>query len=97
MIDQIRKSRKPVLKVLLSEIERDARSTTGNNLRMLMLHSDRSDICQIQLTDTDTLPYHDLHEDEEWRAEMLKHLLEEREQGALDKEDLEWLNYLCCD
>ena len=97
MIEQIRKSRKPVLKVLLSEIERDARSTTGNNLRMLMLNSDRSDICQIQLTDADTLPYHDLPEDEEWRAEMLKHLLEEREQGPLDKEDLEWLNYLCCD
>ena len=97
MIDQIRKSRKPVLKVLLSEIERDARSTTGNNLRMLMLHSDRSDICQIQLTDADTLPYHDLPKDEEWRAEMLKHLLEEREQGPLDNEDLEWLNYLCCD
>ena len=40
---------------------------------------------------------HDLPEDEEWRAEMLKHLLEERDQGPLDKEDLEWLNYLFCD
>ena len=89
MIEQIRKSRKPVLKVFLSEIERDARSTTGNNLRMLMLHSDRSDICQIQLTDAETLPYHNLPEDEEWRAEMLKHLLEKRDQGPLNKEDLE--------
>ena len=70
---------------------------TGYNLRMLMLHSDRSDICQIQLSDIDDLPYCDLPEDEERRAEMLKPLLEEREQGPLNSEDLEWLDYLCCD
>ena len=84
MIQQIRMSKKPILKALLSETERDARSNTGYNLRMLMLHSDRSDICQIQLSDIDALPYFDLPEDEEWRAEMLKHLLEEREQGHLN-------------
>ena len=97
MIKQIRNSKKEILKVLLCEIERDVRSNTGYNLRRLLLHTDRSDISQIQLSDIDDLPYFDLPEDEEWRAEMLKHLLDMREQGPLDKEDLEWLDYLCCD
>jgi hypothetical protein len=35
-------------------------------------------------------------EDEEWRVEMLRHLLEEREGSPLDNEDMEWLDYLCC-
>ena len=97
MIKQIRNSKKEILKVLLCEIERDVRSNTGYNLRRMLLHTDRSDISQIQLSDIDDLPYFDLPEDEEWRAEMLKHLLDMREQGPLDKEDLEWLDYLCCD
>ena len=80
----------------MSEIERDVRSNTGYNLRRLLLHTDGSDISKIQLSDIDGLHYFDLPKDEKWWAEMLKHLLNEREQRPLDKEDLEWLDYLCC-
>ena len=97
MINQIRSSKKQILKTILFEIERDVRSTTGQNLRALMQESDKSDISEIQLSDIETLPYFQLADDEEWRTEMLQHLLEERQQGPLDQEDLEWLQYLCCD
>ena len=82
---------------ILSEIEQDARSTTVKNLRMLMLKCDRSDIHEVHLSDMETLPYFQLAEDEEWRTEMIKHLLEEKQQHPLaDTEDLEWLECWCC-
>ena len=97
MISNIRKSKKPILRCLLSEIERDARSTTGRNLRMIMLQTEKSDISDIQVSDADKIPYHDLAEDEDWRTGMILHLLEERREAPLDNEDQEWLAYLCCD
>ena len=97
MIDSIRKSRKPILRCLTSEIEDDARSISGRNLRMIMLQTNQSDIGQLSVSDVDKLPYFDLAEDEDWRTGMLLHLLEERREAPLDMEDLEWLNYLCCD
>ena len=96
MIESIHKSKKPILKSLLSEIDGDVRSIRGRNLRMIMLHTNQSDISQLSVSDADKLPYHDLAEDKDWRTGMLQHLLEERRQGPLDREDLEWLDYLCC-
>ena len=97
MTESIKKSKKPILRTLFSEIQYDVKSNTGKNLRMLMIHADKSDINQLQISDIDSLPYFDLAEDEEWRLEMLKHLLEEREEAPLSEEDQEWLEYLCCD
>ena len=96
-IEKVRKSKKPILSVLLSEIQHDVRSNTGRNLRMVMLHTNKSDISQIVMSDAKDLPYFDMAEEEEWRIEMLGHLLEERERNPLDDEDEEWLDYLCCD
>ena len=63
---------------------------------MLMIQLKKSDIRQIAPSDTESLPYFDMAEDEEWRIQMLRHLLEERESGPLDAEDMEWMEYLCC-
>ena len=97
MTQSIKKSRKPILRVLFSEIQDDVKSTTGRNLRMLMIHTDKSHINQLEVSDIESLPYFDLAEDEEWRIKMIKYLLEEREGGPLSTEDMEWLDYLCCD
>ena len=97
MIERRKKSKKQIFTSILSEIEEDARSTTVNNLRMLMLECERSDIHEVHLSDMETLPYFQLAEDEEWRTEMIKHLLEEKQQHPpADNEDLEWLECLCC-
>ena len=97
MTKSIRKSSKPILKTLLSTIEHDSRPVTGRNLRLIMLQSGRHDIYDIQLSDAEVILYHKLEDDDEWKLEMLKHLLEERELGGLDIEDTAWLDYLCCD
>ena len=78
-----KKSKKLILTTILSEIEQDARSTTVKNLRMLMLECDRYDIHEVHPSDMETLPYFQLAEDEEWRTEMIKHLLEEKQQHPL--------------
>ena len=92
-----KKSKKQIFTTILSEIEQDARSTTVKNLRMLMLECERSDIHEVHLSDMETLPYFQLAEDEELWTEMIKHLLEEKQQHPLaDNEDLEWLECLCC-
>ena len=47
MINSIRISKKPILKNLLSQIEKDTRSVTGRNLRNIMLLLNKHSIDQI--------------------------------------------------
>ena len=81
---------------MLAEVDRDVRSMSGRNLRMIMLQRERSDISEVSVSDSDKLPFHNLAEDEDWTTGMLLHLLEERREAPLDMEDLEWFNYLFC-
>ena len=53
-----------------------------------MIQTNKSDIRQIGPSDTESVPYFDMAEDEEWGIQMLRHLLEERESCPLDAEDL---------
>ena len=55
MIEKIRKSEKQILTTILSQIEQDVRSTTGHNLRMMMLQCDRSAVSEVQLADMEFL------------------------------------------
>ena len=97
MIHQMRASKKPILKRLLSEIELDVSSTTGSNLRNIMLETSKSSIREIELSDIDRLMYFNLGEEEEWRVEMIKYLLEKKLDHQLDSEEEEWLEFLCID
>ena len=97
MIKKMATSRKPILKMLLTEIESDVRSNTGKNLRMIMMETNKSNIHDIQMSDIDTLSYHQLGQEDEWRIEMVKYLLEKRQEHPLHEEHLEWLDLLCCD
>ena len=60
-----------------------------------MLLINKSSIHDITLADIDSIEYCEVAEERQWRVEPLLHLLEEREAGGLDEEDLEWLDYLC--
>ena len=93
----MRLSKKPILKRLLSEIELDVYSTTGKNLRNIMLETSNSRIADIKVEDIDNLEYSKFGEEEEWRVEMLKYLLEERLKHHLNEEEEEWLEFLCTD
>ena len=95
MILKIRSSSKSILRTLLSAIEFDTKSTTGNNLREIMLLSNKLCILDINPEDADQFPYFPRPEEDLWKTEVITCLLEEREQGNLDGSDLELLNYLC--
>ena len=95
MISKIRSSSKTILTTLLSAIELDTRSTTGKNLREIMLLTDKLSIYDIKTEDADHFPYFPRPEEDAWKTEVIQCLLEEREQGNLDESDLELLNYLC--
>jgi hypothetical protein len=95
MITQIRSSTKPILKCLLSASELDTRSTTGRNLRNIMLLLDKCSIQEILLTDIENLLYCEVPEERKWRVELVELFLMEREQEGLDEDDLELLDWLC--
>lgn len=95
MTHKMRESKKPILRKLLSEIELDVLSTTGSNLRNIMLETSKSNIYEVELSDINRLCYFKLDEEEEWRIEMLKYLLEERRDRQLDSDDEEWMEFLC--
>ena len=48
---------------------------------MLMIQMDKSDFNQIQLSDIESILDFDLSKDEEWKVEILKHLLAKQGKG----------------
>ena len=49
----------------------------------------------ITVEDVDHFSYCPRPEEDNWKIEMLIQLMEERDRGYLEDEDLEWVNYLC--
>ena len=60
-----------------------------------MLLCSKGSIEDISVNDCDQFPYFPRPEDEDWKAEMLNQFIEEKDRGCLDKEEIEWLDYLC--
>ena len=79
----------------MSEAEHDTRSTTGTNLRNLMLLCGKSEVSEKEILDLDKIHYFQLNQDEEWRVDMVKYLLADKCERPLDKKEIEWLEYLC--
>ena len=88
-----------ILKTLLTAIEKDTRSTTGKNLRGMMLLTDKLSIFDITPEDADHFSYFPRPEEDLWKTEVIQCLLEEREEpcreGNWDDSDLGLMNYLC--
>ena len=93
-IKKVDKSNKTILKTLLQESKDDTRSTTGHNLRWLFLQSG------VELHDLDdntaeTIGYHEINHDEEWRIEMLRMMINAKDDSILDDEEEELFELLC--
>ena len=96
MIQSISKSKKPLLKTILKVTEANTNSTTGSNLRQIMMLAGKHSIHEIVLEDADNFAYFPRPEEESWKLEMLDMMLEE-ERADLDDDELEWLEFLCVD
>ena len=67
MTESMKKSKKPKLRTLFSEIQ----IQHWTNSKMLMIQTDISDKNQIQISDIEGFPYFDLAKDEERRLKMI--------------------------
>ena len=85
---------KPILKTLISAIQVDTTSTTGRNLRSIMLLSKKCCIDDISEDDINNFPYYPRPIEDDWKCEMLQNILEEKNFSTLDNSDIEWMNYL---
>ena len=99
-ISSIQKSKKKPLRTLLELSKRDARTTTGRNLRMLMMISDKNLVDELHVDDIDSMEYHSIPGNEAWRVGMLKELVSIRENetvvpGMTSEELTEIMNYIC--
>ena len=74
-IAQIEKSAKIVPRKLHSCIRSDVRSTTGKNLRKILLLTEKSHVQNLNPYDFKSVKHHQLGDDEKWRVESLQELV----------------------
>ena len=99
-LNQIEKSKKKLPKRILRYVMKDTRSTTGSNLRKMMLLFGKVKVEDITESDVDAFKYAAVPPGDEWRVELVKEIIEIRNSNLevenFDEEELnEVLNYLC--
>ena len=75
-ISQIENSKKILPNVLFQTIRRDCRSTTGSNLRNILLLTSKDDISELVPSDVDQMVYQPVDPSDMWRTSMLKELID---------------------
>ena len=99
-LSQIEKSPKKLPLRLLKLVRADSRSTTGSNLRKIMLLLDKHTIDEVKSKDIDNFEYAPVLPNNAWKINMVKELIEVRENQAsienFSTEELEEiLEHLC--
>ena len=97
---QIEKSTKKVPKQLLAFIKNDVRSTTGSNLRNILLLTDKSNIEDLRKDHIREIKYQDVDPTNEWKIGFIKEITDvifnQLEVENFSKEELEKiLDFLC--
>ena len=98
-ISMIRDSGKGASVQLLDLVQSDVRTTTGQNLRRIMLETGKNMTSELFTGDVD-FKYHKVPEDEAWRVDFIKEIIEikhgELEVSGFTKEELiEIQDFLC--
>ena len=75
-LEQIRKSNKSASKFLLDSIIQDTGSTTGSNLRNILLQTDKTDVRELCPQDAFKIKYHQIPEEEQWRLSYIQDIIE---------------------
>jgi hypothetical protein len=99
-LSQIEKSSKKLPLKLLNVVKHDARSTTGSNLRNIMLILDKVNTRDISVKDIENFEYAAVKPEDQWKVNMVEEIIEARESQVnienfeMDELD-EILEYLC--
>ena len=99
-LSQVQKSPKQLPRVLLNLVKHDARSTTGSNLRNIMLLTGKNNIEEVKEADLDDMVYVPVTNEDLWKIKFVKELINVREgflhvENFEDDERNEVLEYLC--
>ena len=97
---QIEKSRKLIPKQLLSFIKKDVRSTTGSNLRNILLATNKNNIDEICIDDIRKMVYEELDVRDKWKINFIDKItnvkFNQLDVEQFTREELdEILNFLC--
>ena len=100
-INQVENSSKEASKHLLKTIKHDARSTSGSNLRNILLMTDKYDVDELNSSDAEFGKYHPLDDDQTWKVDLILEAtdvkFERLEVDGFTKEEIEEIiEYLCC-
>ena len=102
-INSIRNSAKHVLRQLLSLSKDDVRTTTGQNLRNILLLTNKQHVDDLRPGIGDGIEYHQIGEEDVWRINMVKEItdlkngiLENPEGWSSDELEL-ILHWVCTD
>ena len=99
-LEQIRNSNKLGSKFLLESILHDTGSTTGSNLRNILLQIDKTDVSELCPHDAYQLKYHQIRQKEQWRWPFIEDIIEAKNgqlliSNILDSDLDEMLSVLC--
>ena len=72
---KVQNSKKTAIKNLLNLVKTDVRTTTGSNLRMIMLLAGQNTVEEVLNSRTD-IEYHKLEEDQQWKPDLLKEIID---------------------
>ena len=97
---QIQNSNRSASKFLLESILHDTNSTTGSNLRNILLKTDKSDVIELVPNDAFQLKYHQIEDHETWKVPLIKEIIETKQEQLeifnFTNDDIdEMLNFLC--
>ena len=97
---QIKSSAKKIPSFLLNIIRKDARSTTGQNLRNMMLLFNKNSIDDIKESDISEYIYAPVEKKDEWKIQLLKELIDVKNDKPqlenISKEEADFMiEYLC--
>ena len=88
-------STKRVLRSMLYVVKNDCRSTTGNNLRKIMLMLNKHNLDGIAKYDLSNLLYDKVPPDDEWKVTLAKEIIDARDKlTALPGFSIDELNHI---
>ena len=99
-LNQIEKSRKKIPRQLLSFIKHDVRSTTGSNLRNILLLTDKNNIDDVCRDDILKIKYNKIDSKDNWKVDFIGEItdvkFDQLKVENFSKEELEEiLDFLC--
>ena len=99
-IKKIEESAKTIPKLLLSHIKHDTRSTTGANLRYIMLRTGKDSIDSLHRSDISDLKYVSLGDNERWKINIIRELINIRDENMKlsefeDHDVRDMIAYIC--